>query len=215
MPKKADREHISRNEQIRRFIKKGLTVDGYAEDIDFIASIIRQEFTAVYHIGDIKAVVEQQTNRLAKMLMKSGKMDAAAFFLLIKVLMNVAHDGTQDEFDQMLNEAVTLGVDYMQRKDFQINGFLQDTDNLRSLADKLHEALMANDIEYSKFLMQIQKMVRESLSADTFADTGTWGGYDSGVRCTVFPLEQIHGGIISACPAQYHGGKPGENQQYA
>ena len=42
MPKKADREHISRNEQIRRFIKKGLTVDGYAEDIDFIASIIRQ-----------------------------------------------------------------------------------------------------------------------------------------------------------------------------
>ena len=38
--------------------------------------------------------------------------------------MNVAHDGTQDEFDQMLNEAVTLGVDYMQRKDFQINSFL-------------------------------------------------------------------------------------------
>ena len=105
--KLADREHISRNEQIRRFIKKGLTVDGYTEDIDFIASIIRQEFTAVYHIGDIKAVVEQQTNRLAKMLMKSGKMDAAAFFLLIKVLMNVAHDGTQDEFDQMWNEAVT------------------------------------------------------------------------------------------------------------
>ena len=58
--KLADREHISRNEQIRRFIKKGLTVDGYTEDIDFIASIIRQEFTAVYHIGDIKAVVEQR-----------------------------------------------------------------------------------------------------------------------------------------------------------
>ena len=37
--KLADREHISRNEQIRRFIKKGLTVDGYTEDIDFIASI--------------------------------------------------------------------------------------------------------------------------------------------------------------------------------
>ena len=36
--KLADREHISRNEQIRRFIKKGLTVDGYTEDIDFIAS---------------------------------------------------------------------------------------------------------------------------------------------------------------------------------
>lgn len=135
--KLADREHISRNEQIRRFIEKGLTVDGYTKDIDFIAGIIRQEFTSVYHIEDIKAVMEQQTNRLAKMLMKSGKLDGAAFFLLIKVLMNMAHDGTEDEFDQMLNEAVTLGVDYMQKKDFQINSFLQDTDNLRSLADKL------------------------------------------------------------------------------
>ena len=135
--KMADRAHISRNEQIRRFIEKGLTVDGYTQDIDFIAGIIRQELTAVYHIEDIKAVMEQQTNRLAKMLMKSGKVDAATFFLLIKVLINVAHDGTEDEFDQMLNEAVTLGVDYMQRKDFQINSFLQDTDNLRRLADKL------------------------------------------------------------------------------
>ena len=40
-------------------------------------------------------------------------------------------------FHQMLNEAVTLGVDYMQKKDFQINSFLQDTDNLRKLAEKL------------------------------------------------------------------------------
>lgn len=135
--KVAGREHISRNEQIRRYIEKGLTVDGYTENIDFIAGIIRQEFTSVYHIEDIKAVMEQQTNRLAKMLMKSGKLDGAAFFLLIKVLMNMAHAGTEDEFDQMLNEAVTLGVDYMQKKDYQINSFLQDTDNLRRLADKL------------------------------------------------------------------------------
>ncbi|WP_324824873.1 ribbon-helix-helix domain-containing protein [Sinanaerobacter sp. ZZT-01] len=135
--KLAARENVSRNEQIRRFIEKGLDIEGYTQNVDFISSIIRQEFTAVYHIEDIKAVAEQQTNRLAKMLMKSGKIDAAGFFLLIKVLMNLAHDGTEDQFDQMLNEAVTLGVDYMQKKDFQINSFLQDTDNLRGLADKL------------------------------------------------------------------------------
>ncbi len=135
--KMADREHISRNEQIRRYIEKGLSVEGYSQDIDLIASIIRQEFQAIYHIEDIKAVVEQQTNRIAKMHMKSGKIDAAAFFLLIKVLMNVAHEGTEEQFDQMLNEAVSLGVDYMQKKDFQINSFLQDSDNLRRIADKL------------------------------------------------------------------------------
>ena len=82
--KMADRGHISRNEQIRRYIEKGLAVEGYSQDIDLIAGIIRQEVQAVYHIEDIKAVVEQQASRIAKMHMKSGKVDAAAFFLLVK-----------------------------------------------------------------------------------------------------------------------------------
>ena len=133
----AAKNNTTTSELVRQFVEKGLSVDGYKQDVDFIATILRQELLAVYHIEDIKAVVEQQTNRIAKMHMKSGKIDAAAFFLLIKVLMNLAHEGTEDEFDQMLNEAITLGVDYMQKKDFQINSFLQDTDNLRSLAEKL------------------------------------------------------------------------------
>ena len=54
--KMADRGHISRNEQIRRYIEKGLTVEGYTQNIDFIAGIIRQEFLAVYQIEDIKAM---------------------------------------------------------------------------------------------------------------------------------------------------------------
>lgn len=133
----AVRGHISRNEQIRRYIEKGLDVEGYSQNIDFIAGILRQELLAVYHIEDIKTIVEQQTNRIAKMHMKSGKIDAAAFFLLIKVLMNLAQEGTTDQFDQMLGEAVALGVDYMQKKDFQVNSFLHDTDNLRAVAGRL------------------------------------------------------------------------------
>ena len=135
--KMADRGHISRNEQIRRYIEKGLTVEGYTQNIDFIAGIIRQELLAVYQIEDIKAIIEQQVNRIAKMHMKSGKITAASFFLLIKVLINLAHEGTEEEFDQMLSEAIALGVDYMQKKDFQINSFLQDSVHLRRLAEKL------------------------------------------------------------------------------
>ena len=48
--KMADRGHISRNEQIRRYIEKGLAVEGYSQDIDLIAGIIRQEMQAVCHI---------------------------------------------------------------------------------------------------------------------------------------------------------------------
>ena len=98
----AAKEHVSRNEQIRRYIEKGLNIDGYTQNIDFISSIIRQELLAIYHIEDIKAVVEQQTNRIAKMHMKTGKVDAAAFFLLLKVLINMAHEGTEEQFEQML-----------------------------------------------------------------------------------------------------------------
>jgi len=137
LDKLAVKNHTTTSELVRQFVEKGLVADGYKEDVDFIAGIIRQELLAVYHIEDIKAIVEQQANRIAKMHMKSGKIDAASFFLLIKVLMNMSNDGTQDMFDQMLNEAVSLGVDYMQKKDFQINSFLNDTDFLRRTAEKL------------------------------------------------------------------------------
>ncbi len=114
-----------------------LSIEGSRENIDFIARIIRQEITAVYHVDEIKAIADHDTDRLAKMLMKIGKINGAVFFLLLKVLMNLANEGSEDGFDQMLSEAVRLGVDYMQKKDFQINSFLQDTENLRKLTEKL------------------------------------------------------------------------------
>ncbi len=133
----AAKKHTSTSDLVRQYVDKGLSVEGYREDVDFIAGIIRQELTAIYNLSDIKAIVEQQTTRIVKMLMKTGKLDAAAFYLLIKVLMTFADEGSQDQFDQMLNEAITLGVEYMQKKDVQINSFLYDTDNLRKTAEKL------------------------------------------------------------------------------
>lgn len=67
-------------------------------------------------MDEIKAIADHDTDRLAKMLMKIGKINGAIFFLLIKVLMNLANEGSEDDFDQMLSEAVKLGVDYMQKK---------------------------------------------------------------------------------------------------
>jgi len=137
LDKLAVKNHTTTSELVRQYVEKGLAVEGHKEDVDFIASIIRQELTAIYQLDDIKKLTDHNTDRLAKMLMKTGKINAASFFLLIKVLQNLADAGSEDAFDQMLSEAVTLGVDYMQKKDFQINSFLQDSDNLRKLADKL------------------------------------------------------------------------------
>ena len=137
LDKLAAKKHTTASELVRGYVDKGLSIEGNREDIDFIAQIIRQELTAVYHVDEIKAIVDHDADRLAKMLMKVGKINGAMFFLLIKVLLNLANEGSEDDFDQMLSEAVKLGVDYMQKKDFQINSFLEDTGNLRNTADKL------------------------------------------------------------------------------
>lgn len=137
LDKLAAKKHTTTSELVRRYVEKGLSIEGNREDIDFIASIIRQEITAVYHVDEIKNIADHETERLAKMLMKIGKINGAIFFLLIKVFMNFANEGSEDDFDQMLSEAVKLGVDYMQKKDFQINSFLGDSRNLRELAEKM------------------------------------------------------------------------------
>lgn len=137
LDKLAARNHTTTSELVRGYVEKGLSIEGSREDIDFIARIIRQELTAIYHVNELKAIADHDTDRIAKMLMKIGKINGAMFFLLIKVFMNLANEGSEDDFDRMISGAVRLGVDYMQKKDFQINSFLQDTENLRRLADKL------------------------------------------------------------------------------
>lgn len=67
----AAKEHTTTSELVRRFVEKGLAVEGHKEEVEFIAGIIRQELLVVYHIEDIKAVVEQQANRIVKMHMKN------------------------------------------------------------------------------------------------------------------------------------------------
>ena len=137
LDKLAVKEGTTASELVRRYVEEGLKIDGHKDNADFIARIVRQEVMSVYHLEDIKAVMDHDTDRLAKMLMKIGKVNGAMFFLLVKVLINLSSDGSREEFTQMLSDAVALGVDYMQKKDFQINSFLYDTDNLLREAGKL------------------------------------------------------------------------------
>lgn len=125
------------SELTREFVRKGLALESSKEEVDLIASIIRQELTDVYQISDIKEIMDHDTDRVAKMLMKIGKLNGAMFFLLLKVFMGMLNEGSRADFEHMLQESINLGVDYMQKKDFQINSFLQDTGNLMEKAEKL------------------------------------------------------------------------------
>lgn len=128
--KKADRENISRNEQIRRYLEKGLAVEGYSQDVDFIATIIRQEFMAIYHVEDIQKyvelAVEKQTSRMEKMLTKVGKISAGGFFLLVKTLLQHTNEDAEDDFALLVEQAGKMGIEFMQQKNSTVNDILSD-----------------------------------------------------------------------------------------
>lgn len=137
LDKLAVKNNTTTSELVREFVNKGLEIESYKENVDFITSIIRQELNAIYNVNDIKNIVEHNVDRLAKMLMKTGKINSGAFFLLIHVLMNITHKGNEFEFTEMYDSALKMGVDYMQKKDFEINDYLFDFDNILNQINNL------------------------------------------------------------------------------
>ncbi len=128
---------LKTSEVIRLFIDKGLNIESSREDIDFITDIIRQELTSIYRLEDIKEILDKQTNRLAKMLMKIGKMSTGQLFLLINLFLQIVDSADENKFDEILEKSMRNGVNYMQKKDFQVNDFLQDVDNLKNISTEL------------------------------------------------------------------------------
>lgn len=117
-------------EQLRRFIEEGLSVNSNAQHIDLIASIIRQELTAIYHPADIQRLVagqlEETFKRFENTQRKSGKTSAAGYFLLLKVLMYLTGNLSAKEFAQMAEQAGQMGVEFMKQSNQTINEILQD-----------------------------------------------------------------------------------------
>ncbi len=131
------KKHIPLAELVRRLVDKGLNLESSREDIDFITDIIRQELTSIYRLEDIKEILDKQTNRLAKMMMKIGKMSTGQLFLLINMFLEIVDSADENKFDEILEKSMRNGVNYMQKKDFQINDFLQDVDNLKRITDEI------------------------------------------------------------------------------
>ncbi|MFI3238749.1 MAG: hypothetical protein R3Y47_12125 [Lachnospiraceae bacterium] len=129
--------NLNVSEQVRAFIEKGLNIDGHKQDTDFITGIIRQELMAIYNLDDIKGVVEHQIERVVKMQMKTGKVSSSAFFLLLHTTLCMWENVSRDEANELLERIIRSGVDYMQLKDFKINDFLYDTDNLQNEVNKM------------------------------------------------------------------------------
>ena len=117
-------------EQLRCFIDEGLSVNSNAQHIDLIASIIRQELMAIYNPVDIQRLVvsglEETLKKFENTQRKSGKVSAAGYFLLIKVLMYLTGQLNLEDFVKMAEQAGQMGVAFMQQNNQTVNDVLRD-----------------------------------------------------------------------------------------
>ncbi len=120
MEKLAAVRSISVSDIVREFVEKGLAVDGYKSDIDFITEII--------HKG-LKEVLEPQINRIVKMLMKIGKVSAGTMYSNLSLIQMIS-DEDQEAFYEMINRSLRLGVEYMKKKDVEVDQYLSQADEV-------------------------------------------------------------------------------------
>ncbi len=124
------------SELIREFIEKGLNVEGYTQEVDMLTQIIRQELTAIYRPEEVKAMMSQQVDRVAKMLMKLGKIDTGNYFLTLKLLLLLWGE-SEETMLELVKDTQELGIAYMQQNDGDINRFLENTENLIRITRRL------------------------------------------------------------------------------
>ena len=124
----AKTKHKNLSDIMRGFISKGLNVESYQENIDFLTGIIRQE---------IKAESSKQANRLAAMLFKVGAITSSNYFLAVKMLSDVISPSMQEDFKDINSNARKLGIDYMKQSGVGVVEFLEDEDAVERAVGKV------------------------------------------------------------------------------
>ena len=128
LEKLARKNHSTVSETVRTLLEKGLEIDGYTQDVDFIAGIVRQE---------VKAQMMPQVDRLVKILMKSGKISAALYFLTLRLYVEMVSQDRLVSLKEMATETRKLGIKYMHFKDHEIDNYLEDDDAVFQDVDRL------------------------------------------------------------------------------
>jgi hypothetical protein len=128
LKKLAASKHINMADIVRGFIDKGLSVQSYQDNIDFISGIVRQE---------VKAEIGKQANRLAAMLFKVGVITAGNYFMAVRMLSDVISPSMQEDFKDINSNARKLGIDYMKQNGVGVVEFLEDADDVVAAVQKL------------------------------------------------------------------------------
>ena len=129
LEKLAAKQNTTTSELIRKFIDKGLAVESYQDNIDFISKIVRQE---------VKAEISLQVERFVKIMMKVGYLTSGSYFLLARVFADFISPSMQQSYKDVEYKTRRMGIEYMKKKDFDAVAFLEDDAGVWKEADKLN-----------------------------------------------------------------------------
>lgn len=124
------REGISVSDLLRRYIDKGLCIDGYKTQLDMITEITEQS---------VKNAFAPQVERIIKMLMKIGKIDGATYFFQLCNLITAKDNRSVQSMNELVSECNTLAIRYMSQKDYAVDKFLTKNPELIMKAIRLKD----------------------------------------------------------------------------
>lgn len=107
LKKYAASKHLSMADIVRAFVQKGMSIEAYTQEIDFITGIIRQE---------ISIAINGLSNRLARLASKDLIMSAAAYYSTIAIIADLIDTNRYTTFREIERKARQLAVEYTKMK---------------------------------------------------------------------------------------------------
>lgn len=129
LKKYAASKHLSMADIVRAFIQKGMSVESYTQEIDFLTSIIRQEINIA--IGGL-------SNRLAGLASKDLIMSAAAYYSTIAIIADLIDTNRYTTFREIEKKARQLAVEYTKMKLTDAEQLFLSSDAFEQNLAKLH-----------------------------------------------------------------------------
>lgn len=101
---------------VREIVDKGLCVEGYSADISFIRTQLREELTAV---------LMPQINRLIKIVVKTGLMSVASFYLLTEVIADFVPSARRKSLEEVTEKSKKKAEIYLKIRDNLMDEVIQ------------------------------------------------------------------------------------------
>ncbi|WP_124099899.1 ribbon-helix-helix domain-containing protein [Ruminococcus sp. Marseille-P6503] len=133
LEQKAAAEHITVSDLVRRYIDKGLNMEGYKTEIDFLTEIMQTV---------LSGILEPQVERIIKLIIKLGKITGGSYYLQLANLLNEDNKSDIGDISEIVNRCNRLAIKYMSQKDSDVERFLLNNTEL------LKEALRLKDNPY-------------------------------------------------------------------